>query len=534
MSRLVQDSLTWLDRRTAIPTLIQDFLHENIPASAGWPQVFGSIALFLFLTQALTGVLLALNYAATAGEAYQSLQYIIHLVVAGRLVRGLHHWGASWMIVAVCVHMAQVFIYGAYKKPRETTWIAGVFLLLLTLGFGLTGYLLPWDNRAYWGSMVTTQIIAGIPVAGSVLSDLLGSRNGLGAITFSRFYALHTLVLPGVTTLLILLHVYLVRLHGIAPRPSNLPDEKAFYPQQLFRDFAAVFIIFVTLFLAAAFIDAPLERMANPRDTTFVPRPEWYFLFLFQLVKVFPGRLEWLGTVVLPGLSVVLLVLLPFLKSLQRMVLSGRLQAIGVTILVFAIWSGLTAAAMNGAHQHAAIGEAAGMELGEISPAVIAGYGLFRSSGCESCHALGAGTPRSGPLLGVASVEHAPDWLNRHFEEFAVDAQHERADAELNNLLAFTRAINVKTAADLRNMSTNLVSGAAIYVSRSCYSCHKVNEEGGNAGPAMNGLASRRDEEWIREHFINPSKLSPGTIMPPFRFSKQEERDLIQYLLSLP
>ena len=121
---------------------------EDIPASAGWPQVFGSVALFLLLTQALTGILLAINYSASRDEAYRSVTYIMREVTAGRMIRGLHHWGASFMIVGVVLHMVQVFLYGAYKKPREVTWIVGVLLLLLTLSFGLTGYLLPWDNRA--------------------------------------------------------------------------------------------------------------------------------------------------------------------------------------------------------------------------------------------------------------------------------------------------------------------------------------------------------------------------------------------------
>ncbi len=211
----------WIDDRTGLPTAGRRFLLEDIPASSGWPQVFGSIAVFLFLIQALTGILLALNYAPTPGDSYTSVTYILEKVAGGRLIHGLHHWGASVMIIAVFLHMAQVFIFGAYKKPREATWIAGVLLLLLTLAFGLTGYLLPWDNKAYWGTMVTTKIMTGLPVVGSLLTNLLGSGNGIGVVTFSRFYAVHTLLLPSGTVALIVIHVYLVRRHGIAPAPSD-------------------------------------------------------------------------------------------------------------------------------------------------------------------------------------------------------------------------------------------------------------------------------------------------------------------------
>ncbi len=137
---------------------IRHFFLEEIPASTSWPQVFGSVALFLFLVQALTGTLLGLNYAASPGDAYDSVIYIMREVPGGRMIRGLHHWGASMMVIVVAAHAAQVFIYAAYKKPREVTWISGVLLFLLVMSFGLTGYLLPWDNRAYWGTVVTTQI----------------------------------------------------------------------------------------------------------------------------------------------------------------------------------------------------------------------------------------------------------------------------------------------------------------------------------------------------------------------------------------
>ena len=136
-------------------------------------------------------------------------------------MRGLHHWGASMMIVVVVLHMVQVFLYGAYKKPREATWMVGVVLLLLTLAYGLTGYLLPWDNRAYWGTVVTTQIAAKAPVLGPYLSRLLGGEGAVGVVTFARFYGLHVLLLPPATVFLIVLHVFLVRKHGVAPRAGR-------------------------------------------------------------------------------------------------------------------------------------------------------------------------------------------------------------------------------------------------------------------------------------------------------------------------
>ncbi|MBV8863856.1 MAG: cytochrome b N-terminal domain-containing protein, partial [Acidobacteriaceae bacterium] len=193
MRGLISQIAAWVDHRTGLPTAISGFLLEDIPASAGWPQVFGSVALFLVVIQSLTGILLAMNYAPTAGEAYTSVTYILRQVAGGRMIHGLHHWGASLMIIVVLLHMAQVFIFGAFRRPREATWIAGVVLLLLTLAFGLTGYLLPWDNKAYWGTVVTIRILAGLPVVGHLLAHLSGAADAVGSLTFARFYALHTL-----------------------------------------------------------------------------------------------------------------------------------------------------------------------------------------------------------------------------------------------------------------------------------------------------------------------------------------------------
>src|SRR5579862_8568409 len=195
--------IDWLEHRTGIESAVKNFLYEEIPASAGWHQIIGSMAVFFFVIQVFTGALLAFNYAPTPGEAYNSMKYIMTELTAGPLIRGLHHWGASMMIIIVVLHMIQVFIYGAYKKPREATWMIGCVLLLITLAFGLTGYLLPWDNLGYWATVVATQIGTSAPVLGPYLARLMGGSNGISVVTFARFYSLHVLILPPLTMLLI-------------------------------------------------------------------------------------------------------------------------------------------------------------------------------------------------------------------------------------------------------------------------------------------------------------------------------------------
>src|SRR6202163_404637 len=332
--------IDWLEHRTGIESAVKNFLYEDIPASAGWHQIIGSMAVFFFVIQVFTGAMLAFNYAPTPGEAYNSVKYIMTDLTGGPLIRGLHHWGASMMLIIVVLHMIQVFIYGAYKKPREATWMVGVTLLLITLAFGLTGYLLPWDNRAYWGTVVTTKIGATVPLMGPYVSRLLASTGDIGVVTFARFYGLHVLLLPPATMLLIVLHVYLVRRHGVAPIPGDEGrPKKSFFPEQVFKDTVAVFLAFAILFVMAIAVRVPLERMADPTDTSYIPRPEWYFLFLFQTLKFFKGPLEVVGSTVLPGVAVLLLFLIPFIDRRPMVRLTKRVFAFGVVIFAALAWT---------------------------------------------------------------------------------------------------------------------------------------------------------------------------------------------------
>lgn len=537
MKTLIDRTGKWLDERTGIGAACRRFLFEDIPASSGWPQVFGSICLFLFLTQVLTGILLAFNYAPTPGDAYKSVSYILEKVAGGKMIHGLHHWGASLMIVAVFLHMAQVFIYNAYKAPREATWIVGVTLLLLTLAFGLTGYLLPWDNRAYWGTVVTAQIMASVPFAGPVLTQLLGAANGIGVVTFSRFYALHTLLLPGVAGLLIAFHIYLVRRHGAAPAPTDNGHVQKFYPKQAFRDVIAIFIVFILLFAAAVFLDVPLERIADPTDISYVPRPEWYFLFLFQLLEVFQGKMEVIATVILPTLAVLALIILPFAHRAHRRMFTGRIKAAGAVLIVFSIWAGLTATAERSGPKpfHSPRVSREAFQWSQIPPEQIAGFGYFQSSNCGSCHNLLIGAPKAGPNLGHPGAQHPKEWLIQHFRSPEPSSPPLHLSLpKLNALALFVENVRPESISMLNRMSSQYITGVQTFVVNGCISCHKVNGGGGGVGPALNGLADRRSEQWIVDHFSDPRHLSPGSIMPRYQFSKPEEDALLTYLFSLP
>lgn len=539
MTRKIID---WLDHRTGIETAVKNFLYEEIPASSGWHQVLGSLALFCFMVQAATGMLLSFNYAPTPGEAHNSLRYIMNEVMGGSLIRGLHHWGASMMVVVVVLHMAQVFLFGGYKKPREATWLVGIVLLLLTLGFGLTGYLLPWDNRAYWGTVVTTQIAAKAPGAGAYVTRLMGADGGVGVVTFARFYALHVMLLPLVTLLMIAVHIYLVRKHGVAPLAGDTAPKKKFFPEQVFKDTVAIFLAFMILFLLAAFAQAPLGRLADPTDTTYIPRPEWYFLFLFQTLKFFEGPLEVVGSVVLPGLAMMALALVPFIDRGQMKKLTQRTTAAGVLLLAALGWSGLTAAAILSTPPEAREQElASAPEVWEqLSPQELAGIGYFRQENCVSCHKVGTKGTVVGPDITRSAIKRDAAWLIDHFKhpQQMVPGTSmpplSLTDSQLNALAAFLLKLTPRNAEALESAPEFAVEGAMIYQRFNCGACHQANGAGMKLGPPLNGLKGRRSRDWIIRHFNEPQKLSPGSTMPPYRFNDKEMDRITSFLLALP
>ena len=534
----------WLDHRTGIHTAVRQFLYEEIPASSGWHQVFGSVAIFLFLVQAFTGALLAFNYAPTPGDAYNSLRYILTELTGGRLIRGLHHWGASMMIVVVVLHMVQVFLYGAYKKPREATWMVGVVLLILTLAYGLTGYLLPWDNRAYWGTVVATQITGQAPVLGPYLSRLLGGDGAVGVVTFARFYGLHVLLLPPATLFLIALHVYLVRKHGVAPAPGDEEKpKKQFYPIQVFKDTLAIFIAFAILFTLAVVARVPLEQLADPTDTSYIPRPEWYFLFLFQTLKLFSGPLEVVGSVVLPGLAVLALILVPFIDRSAMVKVTRRTTAFAVVVLAAIGWSGLTAAAVMTTPKEAsvlAVDYSAPTDWLQLSPEEMAGIGYFRKENCISCHVIGGRGTAVGPDLTKTSIHKDAAWMIAHFKRPSAMRPGtsmppiQLSDSQLNALASFLLKLNDRNATALDNAPDFAVEGALIYQSNRCGACHLVNGVGMKVGPPLNGLARRESRSWVEDHFADPQKLSPGSVMPPYRLAPKDLENLTSYLFALP
>lgn len=318
MSRLA----LWLETRTGLVTPVQSFLNYPVPAYVHKNILYslGGLTLINLLLQMFTGILLTFYYDPSAVSAYDSVDYIMYQVPLGWLMRGLHHYGASSMVILVVLHMLHTFFTSAYKKPRELNWVSGVVLLLLTLGFGFTGYLLPWDQRGFWATQVGTEIAGSLPAIGEPIMRLMRGGEGLGQLTLTRFYATHIIILPVLLLLIVGFHLFLLRLHGMAPPVTKRAQARAqetapFYPNWMLTDAILGLGLVALLGYLSWSQSAPLEFPADPTGGNFVPKPEWYFLFFYQLLKYFPGPLEPVATVVIPALLFGSMVALPFLDT---------------------------------------------------------------------------------------------------------------------------------------------------------------------------------------------------------------------------
>jgi mono/diheme cytochrome c family protein len=366
----------------------------------------------------------------------------------------------------------------------------------------------------------------------------------VGVVTFARFYGLHVMLLPPATLLLIALHIYLVRKHGVAPVAGDeLRPQKKFFPEQVFKDTVAIFIAFVILFVMAVAVHVPLEQLADPTDTTYIPRPEWYFLFLFQTLKLFSGPLEMVGAVVLPGLAVMALILVPFVDRGRIKKVTQRTFAAGVVVLAAIGWGGLTAAAIVTTPKPA-VGAVIDFSQPtgwlQLSPTELAGIGYFRKENCESCHTVGDGKPKIGPDLASRSIRKTATWMIQHFKRPSSMVPGSAmppirlTDAQLSTLAAFLLKLNSRNAEALGSTPDFAVQGAMIYQTSQCGSCHLVNGVGMKIGPPLNGLSKRRTRDWVERHFADPQALSPGSFMPAYKFSPPEMQKIVAYLFVLP
>ena len=308
--------INWLDNRTGLKKLMHEALYENIPGGARWRYVWGSTLMFTFTIQVITGLFLWTAYSPSTTTAWESVYYIQHHMQYGWLVRGLHHFSASAMTVLLALHLMQVVIDGAYKAPREINFWLGLILMQIVLGLSLTGYLLPWDQKGYYATQVSTEIMGATPVVGPQLQQLAQGGPQYGHHTLTRFFAMHAGVLPGTLIAFIVLHIAVFRRHGITvPDPDRAPAT-TFWPDQVLKDgIACLAVLGTVLTLTIWHHGAELAAPADPSEAYSAARPEWYFLFLFQFL-----RFEWVehqglafGAIYLPGALMAILAAMPII-----------------------------------------------------------------------------------------------------------------------------------------------------------------------------------------------------------------------------
>lgn len=409
--------LNWLEQRTGFISMAQEFLTEDIPGGASYWYVFGSATLFAMIVQIATGIFLTFFYAPSANTAWESTDAMYHNGFQ-HLMLSIHSWGASAMIALVFLHLLQVVIWGAYKSPREIQWIVGVLLFIVTLVLGLTGYLLPWDMNAYFASQVAINISGTAPIAGPAVQQFLQDGPVMGTLTINRFFGIHVWLMPAALVALVGAHLAIFRHNGPAGPPVE--DRRGlkvgrFFPDQVFMDTMAMFVTFVIIMFLAIFFPPGLDAKADPTNAAFVPYPAWYFLSLFGLLNIVPPNLELVGTIVIPTLAIIVLVLLPWLDRSTVRTFGSRAPILWATtiavVLVFAlsIWSQIgivhkIAAAGQGGPAAApppataaAKNETSG---GSAGPANAGNGAKVYATNCSSCHgAAGAGMPGAFPPL---------------------------------------------------------------------------------------------------------------------------------------
>ena len=271
-------------------------LHKRLPPHVGWLHVLGSLSLLLFISQTVTGVLLLVYYRPTPAAAHESIRFITGEAHFGWLYRQIHAWGATLMVLFVLLHMMRTFFMGAYKKPRELTWVTGVLIFLATIAFGFTGYLLPWNQLAFWATTVGTESAGKVPIVGDRLQYLLRGGETVTGETLSRFFVVHVIVLPWLATGLIALHLFLMRLKNLAtlervgeekplPKGTGIP----FFPVHVTKEAIVAVLLLAVLVTLAVLRPWGIGEPADPLSTPTHIKPEWYFLPSYQLLKYFHG-----------------------------------------------------------------------------------------------------------------------------------------------------------------------------------------------------------------------------------------------------
>jgi ubiquinol-cytochrome c reductase cytochrome b subunit len=435
MSRLGKIG-NWFGERLQLgPAIRETAAHEVPRKSASWWYVFGSAALTVFMLQIFTGIMLAIIYVPSAGEAWNSLQYLNHGVTLGWFLRGVHGWGSNFMCALVLIHMCQVILFGAYKFPRELTWIIGIFLLLLTLGMAFTGQVLRFDQDAYWGLGIGVSIVGRVPLIGAFLVHMLTGGPIIAGDTLSRFFALHVFVIPGILIGLVCLHLLLVLKLGINdwPMPGRMvrrstyikeyhemtrTDGVPFVPEAVWKDMFFSAAIIVSVMICAAFL-GPFGPSGFPDPTIIqtVPKPDFFFRWIYAMLALLPPEMETPILLIAPVVVIGFLILLPFLSGEGEKSWRRRPIAV-VTLLLTAVALGTFTELANYSPWSPVMdgwsGDPVPLEyLHGRSPLERQGALVFQVKQCRNCHSIGGTGGKRGPALDRVATNMTRDQLVR-------------------------------------------------------------------------------------------------------------------------
>ena len=465
----------WLDRRAGLNSLLHAALDEPIPGGARIAYVFGSGLLFLFVSQVITGVFLALYYVPSADHAHTTVAYITKEVTGGGFLRSVHAYGSSAIIIVMLLHMTQTFVYGSYKGRRELLWLAGCVLFALMLGMAFTGYLLPWDQKAYFATTVGTNVLSEVPLVGNALKRVLRGGTEMGTLTLSRFFVLHVFLIPAFIFAFVATHVFLFRRAGAAgPIETPRRPTETFYPRQVLLDLVFAVIIIGCLGVLAHYVPIELGPKANPADTQYLPRPEWYYLPVFQWLKYWRGSLAVLGILVIPGIIALLLLLLPFFDRRPE----RRPWKRPFAIMTYA--------------------------------AIFIGLGVL------------------GGLSRRDDLRDAVTAVQIHRQQQDVKAfMNEPFEPEL----AGSSVGIVNTA--LASANPLAAKGKGIFEQQSCSACHGDGGAGSAAGPKLTGVSKKFNNEQLEMRLKQPSAAMTQGGMPPVDLKDEDLKALIAYLESL-
>jgi ubiquinol-cytochrome c reductase cytochrome b subunit len=434
--RMIQQIGEWLDQRLQLAASLRETAEHPVPReTASWFYVFGSAALVVFVMQIVTGILLAMTYVPTAGEAWNSLQTLNHSIAFGWYVRALHGWGSNFMVAIVLIHMVQVFLFGAFKYPRELTWIVGIFLLLMTLGMAFTGQVLRFDQDAYWGLGIGASIMGRVPVVGASLVKLMLGGPIIAGETLSRFFAIHVFIVPGMLIAFVGVHLLMVLKLGVNewPVPGRVvkretylkeyhelthKDGVPFVPDAFRKDLVFSGIVILAIVSCAA-IFGPYGPNGAP-DPTVVqtePKPDFFFLWLYAALALLPPNMETFLLLVGPVVGIAFLIALPLISGTGEKSWLRRPLPVLILLLIFVALAAFTRlglycpwSPLMDAWSNTPVPE---KFLADRAPLERQGAVVLQAKQCRNCHALGGEGGLRGPALDTVATRLTEDQLFR-------------------------------------------------------------------------------------------------------------------------